>query len=118
MVEVNSQVNYATKNAVRQFATDGVIDMTQDHAKFAVSLVSCRVAKVGLQLFADAWSYHSIPLKRQPIDVIAQNNKTIPVDLLMSKERAAEHYRRVRKQLTSMSIFGVDPLSEHTNLQI
>ena len=37
----------------------------------------------------------------------------------MGKERAAEHYRRVTtSQLTSMSIFGVDPLAEHTNLQI
>ena len=118
LVEVNSRVKYATKNALGQFATDGIIDMMQDHAKFAVSRVSCRVANVGLQLFAEAWSYHSIPLKRRPIDVMAQNNKTIPVDQLTSKERAAEHYRRVRKQLTSMSIFGVDPLAEHANLQI
>ena len=37
----------------------------------------------------------------------------------MSKERATEHYRRVTtRQLTSTSIFGVDPLAEHTNLQI
>ena len=50
---------------------------------------------------------------------MAQNNKTIPVDQLMSKERAAKHYRRIpTRQLTSMSIFGVDPLAEYTNLQI
>ena len=37
----------------------------------------------------------------------------------MSKERAAEHYIRVTtRQLTSMSIFGIYPLAEHTNLQI
>ena len=37
----------------------------------------------------------------------------------MSTERAAEHYRSVKtRQLTSMSIFGVDPLAEYTNLQI
>ena len=40
----------------------------------------------------------------------------MPVDQLMSKERAAEHYRRVKtRQLTSMSIFGVDPLAKHAN---
>ena len=44
-VEVNSRVNYPIKNALGQFAIDGLIDMTQDHAKFAVSRVSCRVAK-------------------------------------------------------------------------
>ena len=49
---------------------------------------------------------------------MAQNNKTVPVDQFMSKERAAEHYRRVTRQLTSMSIFGGHPLAEHTNLQI
>ena len=42
----------------------------------------------------------------------------IPVGQSMSKERAAEHYGRVTRQLTSTSIFGVDPLAEHTNLQI
>ena len=87
------------------------------------SLLSCGslvvLQKIGLQLFAEAWNYHSIPLKGRPIDLMAQNNKTIPVDELMSKERAAEHYRRVStRQLTSMSIFRVDPLAEHTNLQI
>ena len=118
-VEVNSRVNYPIKNALGQFATDGLIDMTQDHVKFAVSWVSCRVAKVGLQLFAEAWNHHSIPLKGRPIDLMAQNNKAMPVDQLMSKERAAEHYRRVTtRQLTSMSIFGIDPLVEYTNLQI
>ena len=41
------------------------------------------------------------------------------VDQLISKERAAEHYRTVTtRQLTSMSIFGVDPLAEYSNLQI
>ena len=50
---------------------------------------------------------------------MAQNNKAMPVDQLMSTERAAEHYKRVAtRQLTSMSIFGVDPLAEYTNLQI
>ena len=67
-VEVNSRVNYPIKNALGQFATDGLIDMTQDHVKFAVSWVSCRVAKVGLQLFAEAWNHHSIPLKGRAID--------------------------------------------------
>ena len=43
----------------------------------------------------------------------------MPVNQLMSKERAAEHYRRVTlRQLTSMSIFGVDTLADYTNLQI
>ena len=118
-VEVNNRVNYPIKNALGQFATDGLIDMTQDHVKFAVSWVSCRVAKVGLQLFAEAWNHHSIPLKGRPIDLMAQNNKAMPVDQLMSKDRAAEHYRRVTtRKLTSMSIFGVYPLAEYTNLQI
>ena len=43
----------------------------------------------------------------------------MPVDQLISKERAAEHNRRVTtRQLTSMSMFGIDPLAEYTNLQI
>ena len=118
-VEVNSRVNYPIKNALGQFATDGLIDMTQDHVKFGVSPVSCRVAKVGLQLFAEICNHYSILLKGLPIDLMAQNNKAMPVDQLMSTERAAEHYGRVTtRQLTSMSIFGVDPLAEYTNLQI
>ena len=90
MVEVNSRINYPFKNALGQFATDGLIDMTQDH----VGLL-CRVAKVGLQLFAQVWSHRSIPLKRRTIDLMAENNKAMPVDQLMSNERAAEHYRTV-----------------------
>ena len=43
----------------------------------------------------------------------------MPVDQLMSKERVAEHYRGVTtRQLTSMSIFEVDPSAEYANLQI
>ena len=50
---------------------------------------------------------------------MAQNNKTMPVGQLMSRERTAEHYRRVTtRQLTTVSIFGVDALAEYTNLQI
>ena len=75
--------------------------MTQDHVKFSVSWVSCRGAKVGLHLFAEAWNHPSIPLKGRPIDLMAENNKTIPVDPLMSKERVAEHYRKVAaRQMT------------------
>ena len=48
--------------------------MTQDHVKFAVLCVSCRFAKVGLRLFAEAWNHHSIPLEGRPIDLMAQNN--------------------------------------------
>ena len=65
--------------------------MMQDHAKFAVSWVSCRVAKVGLQIFVEAWNHHSIPLKGLPIDLMAQNKKAMPADQLISKERVAEH---------------------------
>ena len=67
--------------------------MTQDHVKFEVSWVSCFVEKVGLQLFSELWNHHSIPLKGRPIDLMAQNNKAMPVDQLLSKERSAEHYR-------------------------
>ena len=50
---------------------------------------------------------------------MAQNNKTMPVGQLMSKQRTVEHYRRVTtRQLTTVSIFGVDALAEYTNLQI
>ena len=43
----------------------------------------------------------------------------MPIDQLMSKERAVEHNRRITtRQLTSMSIFGIDLLAEYTNLQI
>ena len=86
-VEVNSRVNYLIKNALGQYATDGLIDMTEDHVKFAVSWFSCRVAKVGLQLFAKAWNHHSIPQKGRPIDLMAQNKKAKPDDQLMSTER-------------------------------
>ena len=50
---------------------------------------------------------------------MSQNKKAMPVDQLISTERAAEHYRKVTtRQLTSMSVFGVGPLAEYTNLQI
>ena len=62
-VEVKSRVNCPIKNALGQFAADGLIDMTQDHVKFAVLWVFCRVAKVSLQVFAEARNHHSIPLK-------------------------------------------------------
>ena len=84
-----------------------------------MSSLLCRGSLVVLQLLAEAWTPHSISLKRRPIDLMVQNNKAMTVDQLMSKERAAEHYRRATtRQLTSMSISGVDPLAEYTNLQI
>ena len=82
--------------------------MMQDHVKFVVFWVSCCVAKVSLQLLAEAWNHRWISLKGRAIDLMAQNNKAMPVDHLISNERAAEHYRRVTtRQLMSMSIFGV-----------
>ena len=49
-VEVNSRVNYPTKNALGQYATYGLIDMMQDRTKFVVScLLSC-CKLVGLHL--------------------------------------------------------------------
>ena len=74
-VEVNSRVNYPIKNALGQFATDGLIGMMQGHAKFAVSWVSCRIAKVNLQILAAACNHYSVPLKGRPIDLMVQNNK-------------------------------------------
>ena len=74
-VEINSGVNYPNKNAAGQFVTEVLIDMTQDHTKFAVSWVSCCVANVGLQIFFEAWNHHSVPQKGRPIDLMAQNNK-------------------------------------------
>ena len=35
-VEVNNRVNYPTKNALGQFATDRLIDIMEDDTKFAV----------------------------------------------------------------------------------
>ena len=43
----------------------------------------------------------------------------MPADQLISNKRAGEHYRRVTtRQLTSMSIFGVVPFADYTNLEI
>ena len=118
-VEINSRVNYPLKNALEQFAADALIDMMQDYVRFDLSWVSCRVAKVGLKLFSEAWNHHTISLKGRPIDLMAQNSKAMPIDQLMSKERAAKHHIRVTTtQLTSMSMFGVNPLLEYANLQI
>ena len=75
--------------------------------------------KLILQLSVEVWNHHAISLKGRPVDLMAQNNKTVPVDQLMRNARTAEHYRRVtRRQLTSISIFGIDPLAEYTNSQI
>ena len=93
-----------------------MIDITKDHGRFAVSRVSCPIAKVGLQLFAEAWNHHLIPLKGQAIDLMAQNNKAMPVDQLMSKWQAAECYRKVTTK--QLSIFAVDPSGKHIDLQI
>ena len=49
---------------------------------------------------------------------MVKNNKTMPVNKLGSKETAAEHYRAVTtRQLTSMSIFKVEPSAQYTNLK-
>ena len=43
----------------------------------------------------------------------------MPVNKLGSKETAAEHYRGVTtRQLTSISIFKVEPSAQYTNLKI
>ena len=81
----DSRVNCPIKLPLRKYGTDDLIDMTEGHGRFAVSWVSCPIAKVGLQLFVEAWNHHLIPLKGQAIDLMTQNNKAIPVDQLMSK---------------------------------
>ena len=52
---------------------------------------SCCVEKFGLQLSVEAWNHHLNSLKGPPADLMVQTNKRMPVDQLMSKERAAEH---------------------------
>lgn len=107
------------KDPLGEFATDDVIDTLQDYTVFAVLWVSFRVPKFGSQLFIEAWNHHSIPPVGRPIGFMAQNNRTIPVDQLMIKQSAAEHYRRVSmRQLISMSVFGVDLLVVYTNFEI
>lgn len=118
-VEVNSRVNYPIKSALGKFQEDGVIDMTQEHSQFAVSWVSCGVAKVGIQRFVDAWNHHSVPKKGRPVDLMRMNNKTMPIGQLMVKERAAEHYSiSNRRPLTLFSQFGTGPLEDYPNLQL
>ena len=112
----DSRVNCPIKLPLRKYGTDDLIDMTEGHGRFAVSWVSCPIAKVGLQLFVEAWNHHLIPLKGQAIDLMTQNNKAIPVDQLMSKQQAVKRYRRVATR--QLSIFAVDALGEYTNLQI
>lgn len=118
-VEVNSRVNYPIKCALGKFQEDGIIDMTQEHSKFTVSWISCGVAKVGIRRFVDAWNFHTVPKKGCPIDLMRENNKTVPVGRLMEKERAAEHYTTITNSpLTLFSPFGKDPLAEYPNLQL
>ena len=117
-VEVNSRVNYPIKSFLNRFVQEGKIDMTSARTKFAVSWVTCRVAKVGLQSFKDAWNHHSVPKKGRPIDLMLSNNKAVPIDSLMSKEEAGEHYKNITNgRLTLWSEFGIDILEEFPELQ-
>ena len=76
-VKINSCANYPTKNALGQFEPGDLTDMMQDNTKFAVSWVSSCVAEVVLQLFVEAWNHNLIRLKGGPIDLKAQNSKTM-----------------------------------------
>jgi len=118
-VEVNSRVNYPIKSALGQFARDGLIDMSQEHTKFAVSWITCRVSKVGMERFVEAWNNHSVPKKGRPVDLMRKHNKAMPVNQqLMNEEDAAQHYERITThKLTLLSTFGIDPLAEYADLK-
>ena len=60
-VEVNSRVNYPLKEALNSFVRQGFIDMSNENDKFAVSWITCNVAKEGVKLFVDAWNHHIVP---------------------------------------------------------
>ena len=116
-VEVNSRINYPLKKALNQFIRDGSIDFSSQLTRFAVSWITCRVSRVGLERFVEAWNHHSIPKKGQPIELMRAKNRASPVTNMLSKEEAADHYESVvEKSLTRVNGFGTDPLSHCAEL--
>lgn len=60
-VEVNAQINYTIKNALRGVEERGAIDMELQDIKFYVSTVTLKVSRIGMQQSVAAWNYHPIP---------------------------------------------------------
>lgn len=59
-VEVNAQINYTIKNALRGVEERGAIDMELQDIKFYVSTVTLKVSRIGMQRSVAAWNYHPI----------------------------------------------------------
>ena len=116
-VEVNSRVNYPLKSAFNFFVQNGDIDMTSEETKYAVSWVACHVSNVGLERFIKAWNHHSVPKKGKPIALMQQNNQIVPIQIMLTKEEAVEHYTNVNNgSLTEKSTFGRDLLDGFPDL--
>ena len=116
-VEVNSRVNCPIKSALNSFVEREQLDMAARESKFAVSWVTCKVAKIGLQRFVRAWNCHCVPKKGCPIDLMQSKNRTIPITNAMTKEEAAGHANIHGRQLTWNNVFGVDPFGDNIELK-
>ena len=88
--------------------------MTSEKIKFGVA---CRVSNVGLNIFIEAWNHHSVPKKGKPMALIELNNKTVPIQPLLTKEEAPDHCEIInRRSLTEKGMFESDPLELYPDL--
>ena len=76
-VDVNSRVNYPLKHALNELVQNGEINFSSLETKYAVSCMTCRVAKVGVKRFVEAGNHHSIPKKGRPIKIMKSKSKTM-----------------------------------------
>ena len=60
-VEVNSRVNFPLKRALTNMQHHDLIDMDCPVTKYCVSVMTGKLAQVGIQTHISSWNHHRIP---------------------------------------------------------
>ena len=60
-VEVNSRVNFPLKRALTNMQHHNLIDMDCPVTKYCVSVMTGKLAQVGIQTHISSWNHHRIP---------------------------------------------------------
>ncbi len=117
-VEVNHRVTYPVKRVITAMEDQGVMDMSRNETKFAVSTVLSKVCEVGLRRFVGAWNSHPIPRRGIPNVLQTTSSHTLPIHPaeLPQTATAVQRYRAQGGSITDPSVFGEDPLCSNPTL--
>ena len=119
--EVNSRVNYPIKRAINILIEQEEFDLEDPVFKYCLSRITLFISFDAVQHFINSWNRHRIPGRRGgrrgcvPLECMVSTSRTArpPSFLIPTVSESIEMYEINGGNLTRVSEFGTDPLSNN-----